>query len=123
MATRRRRTYHDAVEALCRLGATVMLLVMPQAARGHAIWGNGTPVPEWVTKACCGPSDAHHLRPDEVHRIADGFRIDGYPKPIYDFQVLPSQDGEYWAFYSTTKDAEGAPVFTSVFCFFAPSFG
>ena len=86
-------------------------------------WGNGVPVPDWVRKACCGPGDAHHLRPDEVHRTADGFRIDGYPTTIYDFQVLPSQDGEYWAFYSKTSDADGKPVFTSIFCFFAPSFG
>ena len=70
-----------------------------------------------------GRANAHHLTPDQVHRVDDGFLIDGYPKIVYDAQVLPSQDGEYWAFYSRWDDADGHRMFTSVFCFFAPSWG
>ena len=103
------------------IAASMALFGAPGAARAHATWSDGSTIPEWVTKACCGPSDAHHLRPDQVHRVDDGFLIDGYPKIVYDAQVLPSQDGDYWAFYSEGNDAGGRRLFTSVFCFFAPS--
>ena len=93
------------------------------AAQAHATWADGMPIPEWVTKSCCGPSDAHHLRLDQVHRVPDGYLIDGYPYKIYDAQVLPSEDGEFWAFYSEFSDTKGSKAFTSVFCFFAPNWG
>ena len=111
------------VGSLRWLATASVLFAVPDAARAHTRWGDGLPVPEWVSKACCGPSDAHHLRPDQVHRVPHGYRIDGYPDDIDDTQVLPSQDGEYWAFYSETRDADGRRTFTSVFCFFAPSWG
>lgn len=98
-----------------------LLFAVPGAALAHTTWANGLPVPEWVKRSCCGPSDAHHLSPNQVHRTPDGYRIDGYPQTIYDAQVLPSEDGEYWAFYSELHDAKGERTFTSVFCFFAPS--
>lgn len=106
---------------MLRAAASAFLLTFPSAAGAHTTWANGMPVPDWVTKACCGPSDAHHLRPNEVHRVDDGFRIDGYPRTIYDAQVLPSEDGEYWAFYAERTGTGGEKIFTSVFCFFAPS--
>lgn len=97
------------------------LLALPSAVQAHTTWANGLPVPAWVTKACCGPSDAHHLRADQVRRVPDGYRIDGYEGMVYDAQVLPSEDGEYWAFYSQSTQRNGDKIFTSVFCFFAPS--
>ncbi len=103
------------------LQAAAALLMETAPARAHDTWADGSPVPAWVTRACCGPSDVHHLTPDQVHRVPDGYRIEGYPKIIYDFQTSPSQDGDYWAFYGTTRDSEGQPLFTTVFCFFAPS--
>ena len=104
-----------------RLLGTSLLLATQGAACAHTTWADGLAVPEWVTKTCCGPADAHHLTPDQVHRTPGGYWIDGYPRMIYDFQVLPSQDGEYWAFYSESVDSQGEKIFTSVFCFFAPS--
>ena len=92
-------------------------------AHAHSTWANGVPIPEWVTKACCGPGDAHHLKPAQVHRIAGGYRIDSYPKVIYDVQVLPSEDGEFWAFYAVSTSESGERLFTNVFCFFAPASG
>lgn len=103
--------------------ALATFLLAPDAACAHATWADGTSVPDWVAKACCGPSDAHHLRPDQVRRVPGGYMIDGYPRIVHDFQASPSQDGEYWAFYGTTRDADGQPLFTSIFCFFAPSWG
>ena len=102
------------------LASMALLLALPQAAHAHATWADGRPVPDWVAKACCGPADAHHLRADQVHRIPDGYRIDAHPGLIYDTQVLPSEDGEYWAFYSEVEGTGGDRIFTSVFCFFAP---
>lgn len=108
--------------AICAMG--LLCLLAPRgAAQAHSTWANGMPVPDWVTKACCGPSDAHHLQPAQVHRVANGYRIDGYPGTIYDVQVLPSEDGEFWAFYSVGVGANGEKVFTNVFCFFAPASG
>ena len=103
------------------LASSALLLALPSAAQAHATWANGLPVPEWVTKACCGPDDAHHLRADQVRRVHDGYRFDGYDGTVYDAQVLPSEDGEYWAFYSQITQPNGDRISTSVFCFFAPS--
>ena len=105
----------------CCCGLLPWLLAGPASA--HTTWSNGIPVPDWVSKACCGPSDAHRLGPDQVHRLPEGYRIDGYPGEIYDAQVLPSEDGDFWAFYSVYIDAAGQKGFSSVFCFFAPSLG
>ena len=99
------------------------LLASSNATHAHSTWANGVPIPEWVTKACCGPADAHHLLPAQVHRVAGGYRIDGYPKVIYDVQVLPSEDGEFWAFYAVSTNESGERLFTNVFCFFAPASG
>lgn len=93
------------------------------AAHPHTVWMDGTPIPDWVRKACCGPSDAHHLTPSQVRHVEGAYLIDGYPNKIYDMQVLPSQDGEYWAFYSMTVDGVGDKMYTNVFCFFAPAWG
>ena len=105
------------------LPALIVVLSAAPPAQAHQTWGNGLPVPEWVSKACCGPADAHRLEPDQVRRVENGYVIQGYPKTIYDAQVLPSEDGEYWAFYSEFNDADGVRAFTSVYCFFAPSAG
>ena len=106
-----------------KLAILALVLLAPSPSRAHETWGNGLPVPEWVSKACCGPADAHRLRPDQVRRVEDGYLIDGYPRKIYDSQVLPSEDGEFWAFYSEFVDTDGAKGFTSVYCFFVPASG
>ncbi len=107
-----------------KLPATFILVIAcASPSQAHQTWGNGLPVPEWVAKACCGPADAHRLRPDQVRRVDQGYAIEGYPRIVYDAQVLPSEDGEYWAFYSTFRDADGVAAYSSVYCFFAPSEG
>ena len=86
-------------------------------AQAHDTWSDGKPVPDWVKSSCCGPADAHHLRPDQVHRVSDDFYVvDGYVNRIPVAQALPSQDGDYWIFY---RD-EGAGAQSGVYCFFVP---
>ena len=55
--------------------------------------------------------------------MKDGFTIDGYPRKIYDLQILPSEDGQFWAFYSEYTASDGSRDFTGVYCFFAPTQG
>jgi hypothetical protein len=94
-------------------------------AYAHDQWINGGPIPDWVKSSCCGPADAHHLTPDQVHRYSDYYRVDGYRRPIPISVALPSQDGEYWIFY---RDKDGAPGIngagiggqSGVYCFFVP---
>lgn len=86
-------------------------------AVAHDQWTNGAPVPAWVRDACCGPADAHHLRPDQVRRISDEYyAVDGYFRPIPAHKALPSADGEYWIFYKDNRSGSQ----TGVFCFFVP---
>jgi len=99
-----------------RTAATAVALGFAPAS-AHDLWSNGAPVPAWIKRACCGPSDAHHLRPDQVHRVSDAYyAVDGYFRRIPVSEALPSEDGEYWIFYRTGKTGSQ----TGVFCFFAP---
>ena len=95
----------------------VTLLASFGAAQSHEIWSDGTPVPGWIKAACCGPADAHHLRPDQVRRVSDDYyEVDGYFRPVPVAEALPSQDGEYWIFYKDNRSGSQ----TGVFCFFVP---
>ena len=85
-------------------------------AHAHDYWSNGKPIPAWVKASCCGPADAHHLRPEQVHDEGDYYRVDGYVRKIPHAQALPSQDGDYWIFY---RD-DGANGQSGVYCFFIP---
>jgi hypothetical protein len=93
------------------------LALFPGAAHAHDRWDNGEPVPAWVKTECCGPKDAHHLRPDQVRRNADGdYVVDIYPDPIPAHIALPSQDGDYWLFFYNDYGFYG-----SARCFFVPA--
>jgi hypothetical protein len=92
------------------------LLAWAGGASAHDQWANGEPVPAWVKRACCGPDDVHHLRPDQVQQTHDGWRVDGYPDLIPIGLEQPSPDGEYWIFYRTLPNGDK----TRVYCFFTP---
>src|SRR5271170_2070875 len=80
--------------------AVLLFALSAGGAEAHDYWSDGKPVPDWVKASCCGPADAHHLRPDQVHRISDDYySVDGYVRRIPVGQALPSQDGDYWIFY------------------------
>src|SRR5262249_47032688 len=67
----------------------------------------GKAVPAWVKSSCCGPSDAHHLKRQHVHAMADGWHIDGYPTVVPYGKELPSEDGEYWPSLSAMRTGVG----------------
>ncbi len=97
------------------LAALLLLVTGPAAA--HDVWADGRVVPSWVKAACCGPADAHHLRPDQVHRVSDDYyMVDGYRYRIAARDALPSQDGEYWIFYRDGQDGSQSIAY----CFFVP---
>lgn len=89
--------------------------LLSSPAYAHDQWADGSPVPPWVKAQCCGPQDVHHLKDSQVHKMADGYHIDGIKTVIPYDRVLPSMDGDYWAFWNPIGEPE--PV---VFCFFAP---
>ena len=97
--------------------AVLLLLFSCGCGEAHEVWANGKFVPAWVKDACCGPTDVHHLRPDQVHRISDDYyMVDGYHDRIPARLALPSQDGDYWIFY---RDNVGGSQ-SGVYCFFVP---
>jgi len=97
--------------------AVLVFALSASGAQAHDYWSDGKPVPAWVKASCCGPADAHHLRPDQVHRVsADYYTVDGYVRRIPVNQALPSQDGDYWIFYR--DDGDGGQ--SGVYCFFVP---
>ena len=98
-----------------RLFAFVIIASMAAPAYSHTVWENGEPVPDWVSKACCGKEDVHHLTEDQVHITPDGYRIDGYPDLIPLNRALPSPDGTPWVFYRQIGS-----YFSPVYCFFVP---
>ncbi len=94
-----------------------LMNILASPAAAHDVWASGVIVPPWVKAACCGPSDAHHLSPDQVHRVSDDYyAVDGYRYRIPAKTALPSQDGDYWIFYR--DDGDGGQ--SSVYCFFVP---
>jgi hypothetical protein len=97
--------------------AALLFALSASGADAHDYWSDGKSVPNWVKASCCGPADAHHLRPDQVHRISDDYySVDGYVRRIPVGQALPSQDGDYWIFY---RD-DGSGIQSGVYCFFVP---
>ena len=100
-----------------RLCLAAALLLGGAPAVAHDQWANGKAVPGWIKSACCGPADAHHLRPDQVSFNARGdYVVEGYREPLLAKIALPSPDGEYWIFYRDNLDGSRS----AVFCFFVP---
>ena len=108
--------------------AVWFILLAP--ANAHDVWADGKPVPDWVKHECCGPNDVHHLTADQIHAVKGGYMIDGfnpvdapthypgwtYSKVIPSSAILPSQDGDWWAFYRENSDGTTGPMY----CFFGP---
>ena len=105
-----------AVAALAGLSLCAMSL---RPAAAHDQWADDGPVPAWVEARSCGPSDAHHLSPDQVHVTPDGDRLAGYARAIREDRLSPSPDGSRWVFYRTFDGASR----NSVYCFVGPESG
>src|ERR1700751_930451 len=104
---------------MVRLALIVTLALCARTASAHEQWANGTPVPAWVKAACCGPTDVHHLKPEQVHEMPDGYHVEGYPHVIPYGKATPSQDAEFWAFYQTNVNGPYVS-YSPIYCFFAP---
>lgn len=114
----------------------VSSLLLSSPVTAHDAWSNGKPIPDWIKSSCCGPADAHHLKPEQVHRISDDYyMVDGYAYQIPVRMALPSQDGDYWIFYREAGtncvpgyDTNNQPMQScindtqqsGVYCFFVP---
>src|SRR5260370_25571076 len=85
--------------AIAALVTATMTRALPAA--GHDAWSNGAQVPLWVKEACCGPSEAHHLSPDQVHALPDGYHVDGLATVIPYSRTQPSPHGEYLGFWNS----------------------
>lgn len=94
----------------------LVLLLGTHFAHAHDRWADGSPVPDWVKGYCCGPADVHHYHYDEIKITPKGFVLPDYPDPIPIGKELPSQDGDYWAFFVTYADGSKS----AIYCFFAP---
>jgi hypothetical protein len=102
------------LKALAIVGLASVGWSIPGAA--HETWSDGTPVPSWVKRYCCGPEEVHRLSMRQIHRVEGGWRVDGYAHLIPDHRVLISQDEYVWVFYRTDADRSQSEVF----CFFIP---
>ena len=94
----------------------LIIFALTKPSRAHDEWTDRKAVPAWVKSSCCGPSDAHHLKRQHVHAMADGWHIDGYPTVVPYGKELPSEDGEYRAFFKRYEDGSWSPVY----CLFVP---
>ncbi|MBV9136908.1 MAG: hypothetical protein JO357_07605, partial [Hyphomicrobiales bacterium] len=72
-----------------------LLVALASPAAAHDLWADGTRVPDWVKKSCCGPEDVHHLTAQQVHAMADGWHVEGYAQVLAYGRELPSRDGDY----------------------------
>lgn len=93
----------------------IAAFILSAPSFAHDKWANGQPVPEWVKQACCGASDVHHIPPEAIHLMADGYHIDGIATVTPVEKALPSPDGEYWVFWNEAGEPN-----PSIFCFFSP---
>ena len=50
--------------------ALALLVLIATRASAHDVWADGSAVPSWVKKSCCGPEHVHHLKSWQVRRPA-----------------------------------------------------
>jgi hypothetical protein len=101
----------------------VLALGWATCASAHDKLADGSPVPEWIRKSCCGPADFHELTADQVHLRADGCHVDGYPYVIPVEKAEPSGDSRYYIFYNKGAYGDGTEYVTQPFCFLIPPSG
>jgi hypothetical protein len=111
----------ESCSALLKTLAIISLANLSFLAPGaaHDVWSDGTRVPAWVKRYCCGQEDVHRLSMRQIHHVEGGWRVDGYNRLIPDHRVLVSQDEYVWVFYRTGSDQSQSEVF----CFFIPQGG
>lgn len=96
---------------MLRTVLTASLVCFCTSAFAHDLLADGEPVPTWVKRQCCGVSDAHHLRPEQIHVVPGGYRFDGYDSIVAEQRILPSPDGAAWIFYRTYPDGSQSTLY------------
>lgn len=81
------------------IAAATIAGLLAAPATAHQLWADGSAVPSWVKSSCCGPADAHILGPNDYSIDAEGFHVKGIKMVVPLDKVLPSRDGQVWAFY------------------------
>lgn len=104
-------TAYAIVVVLCIL---LVVIVGEKKAHAHDVWADGSAIPAWVKASCCGPADAHLLNASQIHMLSDGIHIDGIATVVPYERVLPSQDGQIWAFWPV----EAGNLTPPIYCFF-----
>ena len=99
-----------------RFAALVLAMVSCVPALAHDRLADGSPVPDWIKKSCCGPQDYHPLTPDQVQARPDGWHVAGYNKVVPYGKELPSPDGTYAGFWLDYGDGTQSPIY----CLFVP---
>lgn len=69
-------------------------------ACAHDTWGDGKPVSPQVKAQCCGDADSHLLGSDDYFIDKDGFHILALDAVVPLASILPSPDGNVWAFWN-----------------------
>ncbi len=98
------------------LAACTLVGMCPWPITAHERWDDGSPVPEWVNRYCCGVADVHRLTVGQIHHVEGGWRADGYGRLVPDNRVMLSEDEHVWLFYGTMPDGSQ----TEAICFFVP---
>lgn len=122
--------------------ALLFATVLPQSPADLFVYASALAddpsIPSLVQASCCGPKDVHHLRPDQVSDMGSYYIIEGYNEPIpktfkngvMNDHIKPSQDGDYWAFFSSTpghwesnmytRSKSWENTFQDLYCLFIP---
>jgi len=74
------------------LAACTLVGMCPWPITAHERWDDGSPVPEWVNRYCCGVADVHRLTVGQIHHVEGGWRADGYGRLVPDNRVMLSED-------------------------------
>jgi hypothetical protein len=104
------------MRGIARAACALIGIWPPYPITAHERWSDGSPIPEWVNRYCCGVADAHRLRVGQIHRIEGGWLVEGYNRVVPDDRVMLSQDENVWLFYGTMADGSQ----TEPICFFVP---
>jgi hypothetical protein len=101
---------------LFSLAAAIWLAGCLTRTMAHEHWADGTAVPSWIRRACCGVADVHRLTVGQIRHVEGGWLIEGYNYLVPDDRVAPSQDEFVWIFYRSFGDG----IQSRPFCVFIP---
>jgi hypothetical protein len=84
-------------------------------AVAHDQWADGSPIPAWVSKSCCGVADAHRLTVKQIYRVEGGWRAEGYAHMIPRTAFSHPRTETCGSFLRVTRTATNQLRFASLF--------